>query len=173
MPRLCSVLLIGTAALALTACVNTSHAPNASAIAPPTAPASTYMLSGIAHEVAPNPRSLSDVRVTITAGPDAGTTAMSDTMGVFRFPPLPTGTIGVQASRDGYVIWKVSNWPLNADRAIEIALFPTPPTNAAGATPTARCNDGSWSWETSPALACAAASGVAYDVCPGPFCEQR
>lgn len=138
----------------------------------PSAPASTFLLSGIAHEVAPNAHALAGVRVAITAGPQAGTTVMSDTMGVFRFPALSDGTIGVEASRDGYLIWKVSNWPLQGDRAIEIALFPTPPANAAGVLATARCNDGSWSWDTSPALACAA-SGVAYDVCPGPFCDQR
>jgi hypothetical protein len=149
--------------------VNKSPTPSGS----PIAPASTFLLSGIAHEVAPNAHSLPGVLVTVTAGPPAGTSVTSDAMGVFRFPALPDGTIAVEASKAGYIGWKVSNWPLDADRAIEVALFPTPPVNAAGASATARCNDGTWSWDASPALACAAGGGVAYDVCPGPFCDQR
>jgi len=130
---------------------------------------STFVLSGIVREVIPNARALGNARIAITAGPDYGTIIASDGSGAFRFTHLSRGVISVEASSDGYLIWKISNWLLDRDRDLEIAMFPVPPKDAAGVTATARCLDGSWSWETRRMLACAE-SGIAYTVCPGPFC---
>jgi Big-like domain-containing protein len=130
---------------------------------------STFVLSGVVHEVSPNARALGNVRIAIMAGPDFGTTIASDSAGAFRFTRLSRGVISVEASKDGYVIWKISNWLLDRDRQLEIALFPVPPQNGDGVTATARCLDGSWTWEKHAMLACAD-SGLAYVVCPGPLC---
>src|SRR5581483_8049610 len=138
-------------------------------VARPAGP-SIFTLAGVVHEVAPNARPLGGVRLSIMAGPDFGTIVTSDANGAFRFPPLARGVIAVEASRDGYSIWKIANWPLDQDRQLDISLYPDPPKNADGLTATARCNDASWSWEKASMLVCAE-SGVAYFVCPGPLCQ--
>jgi len=138
-------------------------------VARPAGP-STFILSGVVHEVAPNVHALGRVRLSIMAGPDFGTTVTSDANGTFRFPSLARGVIAVEASQDGYSIWKIANWPLDQDRQLDISLYPNPPKNADGVTATARCNDGSWSWDKAAMLVCAE-SGVAYFVCPGALCQ--
>jgi Big-like domain-containing protein len=139
-------------------------------IARPDGP-STFMLSGVVKEVPPGTHALGNVRIAIMAGPDFGTVISSDSNGAFRFTRLSRGVISVEASKDGFVIWKISNWLLDRDRQLEISLFPVPPTNSDGVTATARCLDGSWSWEKREMLACAD-SGLAYVVCPGPLCSM-
>lgn len=139
-------------------------------IARPAGP-STFILAGVVHEVAPNAHALGSVRLSIMAGPNFGTTITSDASGAFRFPPLARGVIAVEAFEDGYSIWKIANWPLDQDRQLDISLYPDPPKNADGVTASARCNDGSWSWDRAAMVVCAQ-SGVAYFVCPGPLCQS-
>jgi hypothetical protein len=49
-------------------------------------------------------------------------------------------------------------------------MYPTPATNPSGATATARCKDGTWTWATTVAEACTANGGILYGVCPGALC---
>ena len=67
----------------------------------------------------------------------------------------------------------VTNLTMDRDREIDLELFPTPPLNPAGASATARCVDGSWSWAATRGDACTANGGVVYGVCPGPMCDGR
>ena len=69
--------------------------------------------------------------------------------------------------------WRLTTLSVDFDRQIDIVMYPTPPTDNTGATATARCNDGSWSWAQTRAAACTANGGVAYTVCPGPICDSQ
>ena len=95
---------------------------------------------------------------------------MSDGNGVFRFSPQTFGVVGILATKDGFQLWRLTNLTVDQDRMLDVTLFPTPPTTG-GATATARCGDGTWSWARSWADACTANGGVAYGVCPGPLCD--
>jgi carboxypeptidase family protein/Big-like domain-containing protein len=139
-------------------------------IARPPGP-STFALTGSVLEVMPNAHALAGARVTITSGPDAGLTTTSDSSGAFRFPTLARGVIGVDASKDGYLLYRISNWMLDADKQLTVNLYPVPPTDTSGVTATARCGDGSWTWAKLRMLACAETS-IAYVVCPGPLCPM-
>jgi hypothetical protein len=138
----------------------------------PTA-ATTFTLAGVVREVAPAAKLVSNVRVVITAGADTGAFVVTDANGQFRFSSLSAGVIAMEATRDGYELWRVANLDMDQDRVLDMTLYPKPPTNAAGARATARCNDGTWSWATTRAEACSANGGVAYGVCPGPLCDGR
>ena len=129
-------------------------------------------LAGVAREVRPNARLLGDVRIQITGGPEAGKFAMTDANGVFKFEALASGLLSIDATKDGYLLWRIANLGFDGDRTIEVDLYPTPPMNASGASATARCMDGTWSWATSLTEACAANGGVAYTTCPGPLCSR-
>ena len=115
-------------------------------VAKPVDPATHFALSGVVREAQPNSRLLRDARIQITSGPEAGTFVMSDANGVFTFPSLSRGAISLEATMDGFLVWKLSNLSVDADRVIEVDLFPKPPTNAAGESASARCKDGTWSW---------------------------
>jgi len=130
----------------------------------------TWTLSGVAAEAAPDTHLLTGVRLQITDGPDAGLVATSDSSGSFRFGVLRPGAIGIVATRDGYLPWRVLNLSVETYPQIQVVLYPIPPADASGTSATARCNDGTWSWEPSFASLCAAHGGLAYSVCPGPLC---
>ena len=130
----------------------------------------TWTLSGVAAESAPNTHLLTGVRIQITDGPDAGLVSTSDSGGSFRFAVLRPGAVGIVATKDGYLPWRVVNLNVETYPQIQITLYPVPPVNASGNSATARCNDGTWSWETSFVNLCAADGGVAYTVCPGALC---
>jgi hypothetical protein len=132
-----------------------------------------FSLGGIVREVAPHASLLGSVRVEIVEGPDSGAVAMTDDGGSFRFSALNSGVVGVQATKDGFQSWRIANLTHDQNRDLEITLYPTPPRNAGGATATARCGDGTWSWATTRADACTANGGIAYGVCPGPLCDGR
>jgi hypothetical protein len=133
-------------------------------------PNARYTLSGIAREVSPEPRILGDVRITITEGPDTGTTVSSDAGGQFRFASVAGSRVSLEASRAGYQAWRMTNLTIDSNKQIEVVMYPNPPVNAAGETATGRCKDSSWTWETSVLNACSAHGGLAYGVCPGPMC---
>ena len=133
----------------------------------------TLLLSGIATETAPAAKPLAGVVVRIIAGPDTGQSTMTYGRGqMMFFPPLHPGVIGVEATQDGYLVWRLTNLIFYHDRDLQIVLYPVPPKDDSGASATARCNDGSWSWAETRAEACASNGGIAYTVCPGPLCQS-
>jgi hypothetical protein len=133
--------------------------------------ANTFTLAGVVREVAPAAKLVSNVRVVITAGADTGVSVVTDASGQFRFNTLSAGVIAMEATKDGYELWRVANLAMDQDRALDVTLYPKPPTNASGTRATARCNDGTWSWATTRTEACSMNGGVAYGVCPGPLCD--
>ena len=132
-------------------------------------PPPKFTLSGIAREPGTDVRPLSGVRVLITAGPDAGASAVSDQSGLFTFNLSP-GVVKLEGTKDGYLPNGVSNLTISHDMTIDFALYPIPPRDANGVTATARCKDRSWSWERKWDAACTQGGGVLYPVCPGPLC---
>lgn len=130
--------------------------------------AKTFTVSGFVNEVAPNARVLSGVRVQILVG---GFT-FSDDKGAFAIAGLPAGRTLIEFTKDGYQPYETEFTFVDRDVQLSANLYPTPPKNADGATATARCTDGTWSWAQSRADACTANGGIAYAVCPGPLCTQ-
>jgi hypothetical protein len=129
-----------------------------------------FTLSGVAREVSPGSKILSAVRVAITGGPDTGIAATSDPGGQFRFASVSATRVSLEATRDGYQVWRMTNLMIDGDKQIEVVMYPTPPTNAAGETATGRCKDSTWTWTSSIPNACTDHGGLAYGVCPGPMC---
>jgi len=128
-----------------------------------------FVLSGTIQEVGPAMHPLAGVRLQIVSGPGAGTAVTSDAAGLFRFSNV-AGVIGVEASAADFMPWRVANLTVDRDTTIQVSMYPTPPTNAAGLTATARCNDGSWTWAITVGEACTANGGILYGVCPGALC---
>ncbi len=129
-----------------------------------------YTVSGVAREAAPTAMILVGLRIEFTSGPDAGTVVMSDSSGFFTAALTP-GLIAMQATKDGYEIWRVANLTMDQNRAFDITMYLNPPRNVAGSIATARCADGTWSWAQTRARACTENGGIAYGQCPGPICE--
>jgi hypothetical protein len=129
-----------------------------------------YTVSGVAHEVSPGSHPIAGAQVKITDGPDTGMTATTDTQGRFQLAGVTAAAIGLEATKNGFIAWKVSNFGIDSDKQLDVSLYPVPPTNASGKTATARCKDGTWSWDEKFDTACKDNGGVAYMVCPGPFC---
>jgi hypothetical protein len=136
------------------------------------APRPAVTLSGVVREVAPNEHPLAGVRVDIVAGLDAGKFVISDPNGNYQFTKLSQGNISLTATMAGYQLWQGTTLTLTADAKEDAWLVLIPPTDASGATATARCKDGTWSWSTDPVTACAANGGRAYVVCPGALCPN-
>lgn len=130
-----------------------------------------FSISGVAIETPPVSKVLSGVVVKITAGADAGLSTTTDAGGLYRFSEIKPGPVTIEATHDGFLLWRITNMMVDRDRQIQIVLFPVPPKNASGVDATARCSDASWSWATTRADVCAANGGMAYAVCPGPLCE--
>jgi hypothetical protein len=128
-----------------------------------------FLLAGNVQEVGPDSLALSGVRVDIVSGPGAGTIVTSDPSGLFRFTRL-TGVVAIEATKSGYMPWRLANLTVDHDMTIQVAMYPTPPTNASGATATARCKDGTWTWATTVAGVCTGNGGILYGVCPGALC---
>ncbi len=136
----------------------------------PPDPRMHFTLSGVAREVSPGSKILGAVRVAITGGPDAGIAVTSDPGGQFRFASVSATRVSLEATRDGYQVWRMTNLMIDGDKQIEVVMYPTPPTNAAGETATGRCKDSTWTWTSSIPNACTDHGGLAYGVCPGPMC---
>ncbi len=178
-PALVAILISGAIACSDSKSTTTnpvSPTPPSTTPAPAPAPAPTpqmIVLTGAVVEVPPSKQPVPGARVEIATGPNAGRFMMTDSTGVFRLVDLAPATITVIVRKDGYQLWQITNLALTADRRQDVSLFPTPPTNTAGATATARCNDGTWSWAQTRAEACTANAGVAYGVCPGVLCDPQ
>lgn len=131
-----------------------------------------WAISGRVSPVSPNtPPFLSGVRVEIVSGADTGAFAVTDANGAFRLANLKSGVIDVQVTAVGYSVWTLTGLHLAGDQEFDPTLYPTPPRDATGASATAQCKDGTWSWTSTFVGACAANGGVAWGVCPGPICE--
>jgi hypothetical protein len=141
--------------------------------APPPPSTQLIILSGTTSETPPAEKPIPDVTIRITAGPGAGQSIVTDSQGRFGFTQFPAGRLSLEATKAGYVTYQLSDLEVTADRELQIVMFPTPPTDSSGATATARCNDGSWSWAQTRADACSANGGIAYGVCPGPLCTTQ
>jgi|SRR5262245_41744815 len=136
----------------------------------PPDPRNHFALSGMVREVLPGTQVLGNARIAITTGPDAGMAVTSDASGQFRFASVSATRVSLEATRDGFQLWRMTNLMIDKDTRIEVVMFPTPPTNAAGETATGRCKDSTWTWSTSIPNACTDHGGLAYGVCPGPLC---
>jgi hypothetical protein len=141
-------------------------------VSAPQPPSTLIILSGLVTETPPGGQPIAGVTIRITDGPGAGRSTMTDSQGRYGFTEFPAGQIGIEAVKAGYVTWRM-NTSLDHDREIQIVMFPTPPTDSSGATATARCNDGTWSWAQTSASACTSNGGIAYPVCPGPLCASQ
>jgi hypothetical protein len=140
--------------------------------APDGPPGPLIILSGTVSETPPGAKPLDGVTVRITEGPGAGRSTVTEGGGRFGFPEFPSGLVGIEASKSGYVTWKMST-SVDHDREIQIVMFPSPPTDSSGAMATARCNDATWSWAQTRDAACTSNGGIAYGVCPGPLCTAQ
>ena len=132
-----------------------------------------FAVTGLVSEGPPTSGPLANAKVTITSGVDTGAVVLTDARGAFRFTTVTAGVISIDATKDGYLRWRVTYLTIDHDRELDLELFPTPPVNAAGANATARCGDGSWSRAPTRGEACTANGGVIDGVWPGPLCDGR
>lgn len=126
-----------------------------------------FALTGTVQEVAPTVRPIAGAAVRILGSGLAPTTTGAN--GSFSFAGVAAGRILIEVSQAGYVVAE-KDLTITRDTQVAIDLFPTPPQDSSGATATARCNDGSWSWAGTKPAACTGNGGVAYTVCPGTLC---
>jgi hypothetical protein len=125
-------------------------------------------LQGLVRDVPPGGNPIGGARVEIIAGPDTGKVATTDATGLYRFDSLTNARLSLHITANGFQEWAVGNLPLNDTVQTQDAwLYPVPPRDANNAPPTARCNDGSWTWDSDTAAGCSAHSGVAYTLAPG------
>jgi len=138
-------------------------------VTPP--PPDKYVLSGTVREVPPTSHPVAGAVIRITGGPDAGIQAASDGKGIFGIAGLSAGFAIVETDAPGYTVSSIG-LDISGNRSVDLWLAPMPPKDANGATATARCNDGSWSWDQTKTDACSANGGIAYPVCPGVMCPD-
>jgi hypothetical protein len=138
-----------------------------------TRPEPVVTLWGVVREVQPNQHPLAGARVEIVDGENAGRVVVSDQSGGYVFTGLSMGRASLVVTLAGYQTWRLSNLPLPGNTLEDPWLVPEPPKNAAGVPATARCRNGSWSWELDRSTACKENGGLAYVVCPGPLCPPN
>jgi Carboxypeptidase regulatory-like domain len=130
-----------------------------------------FTITGVVTDGPPTKRPLANARLVITSGPDSGAAVLSDAHGAFRFNTVTAGVVSMDATEDGYLLWRVTGLTMDRDREINLDLYPAPPLSGSGTAATARCTDGTWSWVSNRDDACAGDGGVLYGVCPGPLCD--
>jgi len=138
-------------------------------VTPP--PPDRFLLTGVVYEVQPTSHPIPGAAVRITSGPDIGSIAVADAKGVYTFPAVTSGFVALEASATGYTISSIG-LEVSSNTHADLWLAPTPPKDDTGATATARCTDGTWSWAQTKADACTANGGMAYPVCPGMLCPD-
>ena len=136
-----------------------------------TRPEVVLTLWGVVREVQPNQHPLAGARVEIVDGENAGRVTVSDQNGGYVFTGLSLGRASLVVTLAGYQDWRLNNLPLPGNTIQDPWLVPVPAKNAEGVPATARCRDGSWTWDLERAGACKENGGIAYVVCPGPFCR--
>lgn len=134
----------------------------------PQPPTGVSVLVGAVRGVAPSNNPISGATVQIIAGPDTGKAATTGSDGMYRFDGLTNARLSLHITADGYQDWAVGNLALNDTVQTQDAfLYPEPPKDTSGAWPTARCNDGSWTWDSDTTSGCSTHSGVAYTLAAG------
>lgn len=124
-----------------------------------------FKAAGTVSETPPAFSAVPNARVEIAAGSNVGMVVTTDSSGNFSLGTLRGDDYTLRVTRAGYqdLTQKVS---LTRDITnITVLLYPVPPAGA-----TARCKDKSWAFTTDKSAACSKNGGVAYFVCPGPFC---
>jgi len=76
---------------------------NSSGAASPTPVATSYTLTGTVSETSPITGVVSDVRIDVLDGPNAGRSATTDTGGRYTMSGLSSGMFQLRASKSGYV----------------------------------------------------------------------
>ena len=76
---------------------------NSSAPASPTPVATSFTLSGTVNETSPITGVVSDVRIDVLDGPNAGRSAMTDSNGRYSMSGLASGQFQLRATKSGYV----------------------------------------------------------------------
>src|SRR5262245_49631656 len=175
MTRTWAVLMM-TASLATVACDGVAQSvssPTAAAQAASTATDNTqFAVGGIVQSSEKPTRAVGGAVIQVTQGVNAGKSAVSDDTGSFGIFGLMPGPAKVQVSKNGFVTWTSKDFDLQSDTKLAVELFAAPATSSSGTVATGRCNDGSWTWATSLGDACVNNGGLAYGVCPGPFCKS-
>jgi hypothetical protein len=175
MSRILAVLMI--ASLTMVACDGNSvqSVSSPTATAQPASPATNnagLAIGGIVQSIDKPTRIVNGALIEVIEGPNTGKSVVSDNTGSFAIFGLTAGPAKIRVTGSGFQAWTSKDFDFQSDVKIAVELFPTPPTNASGATATGRCNDGGWTWSSSRADACVNNSGLAYGVCPGPFCKS-
>jgi Carboxypeptidase regulatory-like domain/Protein of unknown function (DUF3761) len=166
--------------------------------ASPNPPAQTYVLSCIVQDDSTN-APLAEALVSIATGPNAGATATSASGGLCSIGGLVAGSVTLHVTRNGYQALD-RTVTLPTDSRIELKLkpvaspnppspnptpnppAPTPPTDpmicsggtpssTTCGTPTARCNDGTYSCSQNRSGTCSSHEGVSCWICPGALCQ--
>ncbi len=152
-----------------------------------TAP-SSFTLSGRVMEEG-TASGVAGAKVEIEAGTNAGRSASTDPSGYFVLSGLSAGSCDMKVSKDGYENTYRRGVNLSGNASIDFSLrksgggpspSPNPNPTCGGAsvpgsapcgTPTAKCNDGTWSCSQNRSGTCSSHGGVACWVCPGPLCN--
>jgi len=117
-------------------------------------------VSGIVRE-AGSIRIVRGARIVVINGANTGASAISDADGVFTLQNLAAESIDLQAAKEGYLGARVQAIDISRNIMLDIRLYAAPPRDLRGAVAIARCNDDSWSWAETPALACTNNGGIA------------
>ena len=140
-------------------------------VTPPPPSSNTFVVTGTVREVPPTSHPIAGAIVRVTGGPDMGAQAGSDANGTYSIAGLSAGFVIIETTAPGYSLYAIGT-DLAGNKNVDLWLAPTAPQNSTGATATARCNDGAWSWAQTGADACTNDGGVAYPVCPGVLCPN-
>jgi len=94
---------------------------NSSAPASPTPVATSFTLSGTVNETSPITGVVSDVRIDVLDGPNAGRSAMTDNNGRYSMSGLSSGQFQLRASKSGYLRLE-RNVSLDSNTTIDLAV---------------------------------------------------
>jgi len=94
---------------------------NSSGASSPTPVATSFTLSGTVSETLPISGVVSDVRIDVLDGPNAGRSAMTDTGGRYTISGLSSGTFQLRASKSGYLRLE-RNVSLDSNTTLDLAV---------------------------------------------------
>lgn len=113
--RIAVVCIAITSLLLMSACGGNSSG------ASPTPVATSYTLSGTVSETLPSTGVVSDVRIDVLDGPNAGRSAMTDNGGRYTMAGLSSGMFQLRASKTGYVRLE-RNVSLDSNTTLDLAV---------------------------------------------------
>jgi len=148
---------------------------------PPTAPAPAVngTLFGVVSDAASG-SAISGASVSVTSGPNAGKSSVTDGNGYYSIPAITAGSFTIQVTASAYVTL-TQTVSLNADTRVDLRLLKSvsapPPVgmtcSAPAAAPsgsTAICNDGTFSSSQNRSGTCSSHGQVKCWICPGTLC---